>query len=236
MANLLAFDTSTEWLHIGLAVGDGVWRYEGAGGALASSSLIPRLRELLADAGIGWRDLDAIAFGRGPGAFTGIRTACAAAQGLAAGAGKPVLSIDSLMAVAEDARQRAGADDVWVAMDARMDELYAAHYQWADGTWRTLAMPALYTLVGLHARWKDRAPLSVAGSAPDAFGIRLHAGSGLCVADAQPRGDALLACAGAAWLFGAATEAAMALPHYVRDQVAFTTSEREAMRLARATS
>ena len=79
-------------------------------------------------------DLDAIAFGAGPGAFTGLRTACSVAQGLAFGATLPVLAVDSLMVVAEAAREAADAGDgsgpfdVHVAMDARMDEIYAAAY------------------------------------------------------------------------------------------------------------
>ena len=72
MANLLAFDTATERLHIGLAVGDDMWTLDTEGAARASSSLIPSVRHLLNGAGIGLRDLDAVAFGRGPGAFTGL--------------------------------------------------------------------------------------------------------------------------------------------------------------------
>ena len=104
MTACLAFDTATEHLSIALQVGDRVWSHDGAGGALASSTLIPGVMDLLAQAGVGLRDLDAIAFGRGPGAFTGLRTACSVAQGLALGVDKPVLPIDTLLAVAEDAR------------------------------------------------------------------------------------------------------------------------------------
>src|ERR671938_374059 len=104
MPTLLAFDTATEQMSIALRVGPVQLVHESAGGALASAALIPSIMRLLADAGIGLHALDAIAFGRGPGAFTGLRTACAAAQGLALGAGLPVLPIDTLLAVAEDAR------------------------------------------------------------------------------------------------------------------------------------
>ena len=101
----LAFDTSTDRLSIAVTDGARVWQHSGAGGAQASSTLIPAILALLAEAGLQLGELDAIAFGRGPGSFTGLRTACAVAQGLAfgarQGAGMPVLPIDTLMAVAE---------------------------------------------------------------------------------------------------------------------------------------
>ncbi len=104
----LAFDTSTDRLSIAVTDGVRVWQHSGVGGAQASSTLIPAILALLAEAGLQLGELDAIAFGRGPGSFTGLRTACAVAQGLAfgarRGAGMPVLPIDTLMAVAEEAR------------------------------------------------------------------------------------------------------------------------------------
>src|SRR5690349_14531885 len=104
MTRLLAFDTSTEAMAIALVLPDGGIRaVDAAGGTLASAQLVPEIMGLLADAGCTLQQLDAIAFGRGPGAFTGLRTACSVAQGLALGAGKPVLAIDSLMLVAEQA-------------------------------------------------------------------------------------------------------------------------------------
>ena len=104
----LAFDTSTDRLSIAVTDGVRVWQHSGVGGAQASSTLIPAILALLAEAGVQLGELDAIAFGRGPGSFTGLRTACAVAQGLAFGArngaGMPVLPVDTLMAVAEEAR------------------------------------------------------------------------------------------------------------------------------------
>src|SRR5215210_819619 len=104
---LLAFDTATEQVSVALAAHGRIWTHEGAGGARSSATFLPAVRALLDEAGVGVRDLEAIAFGRGPGAFTGLRVACSVAQGLAFGAGRPVLPIDTLLAVAEDARSGA---------------------------------------------------------------------------------------------------------------------------------
>ena len=128
MPFLLALDSSTDTMAVALVTPAQTRVFEAAGGAQASARLLPEIKALLSGAGVAMDELDAIAFGQGPGAFTGLRTACAVAQGLAFGLGKPVLAVDSLMLVAEDARTQGAGDDVWVAMDARIGEIYAAHY------------------------------------------------------------------------------------------------------------
>jgi tRNA threonylcarbamoyladenosine biosynthesis protein TsaB len=141
-----------------------------------------------------------------------------------------VLPVDSLLIVAEDARRQLdGADgfETWVAMDARMDEVYAAAYRWADGRWHGLVAPALYDLDTLHARWQDAAPGTIAGSALGAFGPRLRAGDARTVPQVQDRGGSLLRLAQALWDDGGAVDAQQALPLYLRDKVALTTAERE---------
>lgn len=231
----LAFDTATEHLSIALRVGDRVWSHEGPGGALASATLIPGAMGLLAQAGIGLRDLDAIAFGRGPGAFTGLRTACSVAQGLAFGVDKPVLPIDTLLTVAENARMNTdagAADDVWVVMDARMDEVYAAHAVFESGRWRFATPPCLCTPAALNERWRAAPPRALAGTALAAFGDRLECGSALRLPQALPRARAMLPLAAALWAQGGAVDAALALPLYLRDKVAQTMAERAAVKAA----
>jgi len=234
MSTLLAFDTATERMSIALAVHGHVSTHEAPGGALASATLISAILALLADAGVTLRDLDAIAFGRGPGAFTGLRTACSVAQGLAFGACKPVLPVDTLLAVAEDARGGADAMTVWVAMDARMDEIYAARYRFGGGRWEVLDAPMLITPEALDARWRADAPQHVAGNALAAFGARLQAPGAVLLPDAMPRAVAMLPLAQALWDRGGAVDAALALPLYLRDKVAQTTVERDAARALRA--
>jgi tRNA threonylcarbamoyladenosine biosynthesis protein TsaB len=233
MSTLLAFDTATERMSVALTARGEVRIHEAAGGAQASAALIPAIFGLLADAGLSLSEVDAIAFGRGPGAFTGLRTACAVAQGLAMGAGKLVLPLDTLLAVAEDARAQKERVRVWVAMDARMDEIYAAHYAYEAGHWTTLVTPMLISPELLTARWQQESPEVVAGSALDAFGERLQTGTALRVPQAMPRAHALVPLAQALWQAGGAVDPALALPVYVRDKVAQTTAEREALRASR---
>jgi tRNA threonylcarbamoyladenosine biosynthesis protein TsaB len=233
MESLLAFDTATEQLSIAVAAHNRVVTHEAAGGAQASAALIPAILALLAQAGVTLCELDAIAFGRGPGAFTGLRTACSVAQGLAFGANKPVLPIDTLLAVAEDARAGRDSLRVWAAMDARMDEVYAAQYAFASGAWSVLDAPMLTTPAALNQRWQAQPPRLVAGSALAAFGARLVAGDALLAPAALPRAAAMLPLARALWARGGAVDAAHALPLYLRDKVAQTTLEREAVRAAK---
>jgi len=225
MHKLLAFDTSTESLSIAVRCGDMLFQHEGAGGAQASATLIPQIQRLLAEAGLAISDLDAIAFGRGPGSFTGLRTACSVAQGLGFGAGVPLLPIDTLHAVAEDAHHRHGATRVVALLDARMDQVYAASYD-LDEDPSAAAMPELLApeQVIVPAGW------ALAGNAFDACGERLPAGPARH--PALPSAAAMLRLAPALLAQGRAVAPDHAWPLYVRDKVAQTTEERAALKAA----
>ena len=238
---LLALDTATDSLAAGLLTPAGVWCQHAAGGAEASRRLIPALLGLLDQAGLPASALQAIAFGQGPGAFTGLRTACAVAQGLAFGLGLPVLPIDSLLLNAEDARlQTAGTAagaaslaDWWVVMDARMQEVYAAHYHFDGSTWQVLVPPQLWTLAALAELWQASPPQQVAGNAISVFADQLPWGNATCWPHCNNRAGALLRLAESAWHSGAAIPADQALPLYLRDKVAQTTTERLADKQAK---
>ncbi|NIM40900.1 MAG: tRNA (adenosine(37)-N6)-threonylcarbamoyltransferase complex dimerization subunit type 1 TsaB [Hydrogenophaga sp.] len=243
----LAIETSTDTLSLALGTGradDTSRHFQGPGGAQASTELLPQVRRLLADADLALGDLEAIAFGRGPGSFTGLRTACAVAQGLAYGTrgqrhpqGLPVLPVDTLLALAEQARADDAADGhaaptrIVALLDARMDELYLAAYALERGKLRAITPPRLCApadLAGwLHDQgFADDDRTLLAGNAfgvyaealRDAPGRRRHA---------LPTAEALLRLAPALMAQGAAVSAAEALPLYVRDKVARTTAERE---------
>lgn len=231
---LLALDTSTEQLSIALERADGgqprVWTHDGPGGAMASSTLIPSVLALLEQAGLGLRELDAIAFGAGPGSFTGLRTACAVAQGLGYGAGVPLLPVDTLLAVAEDARRTRAPDGapvrVLAVLDARMDEVYAARYAWDGVRWNTGSDWVVCKPEALAAgEPADGAGWVLAGNAFGAFGDRLL--PGWPRQQARPTALALLRLAPELLAAGHAVPAAQALPRYIRDKVARTTEERE---------
>jgi tRNA threonylcarbamoyladenosine biosynthesis protein TsaB len=227
---LLALDSATEHLAVAVVAGDRQWAAEEAGGPRASQRLLPLVFELLAEAAVAPADLDAIAFGRGPGAFTGLRSACSVAQGLALGLGCPVLALDSLAIWAEDAFARHGVGELWVAIDARMDEVYAAAYRREDDRWTASQAPALWTLPALAAAWRAAPPRAVAGNALAAFAERLPCGPAQRIDSVGSRADALARLARAAWNHGVRLDAADALPLYLRDKVALTTAERSAQR------
>ncbi len=230
MPCLLALETATDTLRLGVAFGGRVFEHEGPGSAQSSATLIPALWSLMAQAGCTMRDIDAIAFGRGPGAFTGLRTACSVAQGLALGRHCPVLPIDTLLVVAEAARQAHGDTEVWAAQDARMNQLYAARYRWLGDRWATLDAPALYDPADFAAQLGRDDGAVVAGNAVTVHAGLLQLGGRITRGQAVPSASALLALGVSAWARGEAVDAALALPLYVRDKVAQTTAEREALR------
>lgn len=225
MIKLLAFDTSTEALSIAVRHGDRLLEHNGAGGAASSATLIPFILQLLTDAGLKLAELDAIAFGRGPGSFTGLRTACAVAQGLGYGAGVPLLPIDTLHAVAEEARHRFGSARVVAVLDARMDQVYAGRYDFGDagaGEAELLAPEQLAVPPG----W------ALAGNAFAAYGDRLPPAAARH--EVLPTATALLRLAPELLAAGRTVAPAEAWPLYVRDKVAQTTEERAAIKAAAA--
>lgn len=225
---LLALDTATDTLYLALQTPSGLLTRVAPGGAQASSVLLPLVAELVAQAGFGLHDLDALAFGQGPGAFTGLRTACSVIQGLALGVARPVLALDTLAAVAESARQQGAAGPVWVMQDARMGEVYAARYAHDGSAWVADCPPALYAPEALAARAAP-AGEAWAGSALSVYPALQHPG-GTRWPQAVPAPAALMAVALAVWRSGARLDAQAALPVYVRDKVAQTTVERTTQR------
>lgn len=235
--NLLAFDTAAEATVVGLQHNDQRWAAVRPGGAQASAHLLPAVQALLQQADLAVSELDAIAFGAGPGSFTGVRTACSAAQGLALGIDRPVIALDTLMALAETACDQQCAPVGTVAscaVDARMGEIYWARYLRADGRWQVLDEPQLLSPVSLleaHAAagarpawccgpgWREPGLLSAWQ------GRELHAPDGVSA-------QALLRLAVAALASGQTVDAAQAEPRYVRNKVAQTTDERARARLA----
>ena len=249
----LALETSTDLLSLAVASSHGdasqVWAHTSAGGAKSSQLVLPEIVRLMEDAHMRFTDLTAVVFGKGPGSFTGLRTACSVAQGLAYGAGVPVLPIDTLLAVAEDARfqnmhlqqlqqtmqQIVKPEDTqrfFVAMDARMDQVYTAAYEWQSG-WHCVQAPSVDSPenICIPTQWKDH-DFTTAGNAWDAFSARWPTASAGKHMHAMPTAQALLRLAPVAFEQGLAVSPEDALPIYIRDKVAQTTQEREQIKLA----
>jgi tRNA threonylcarbamoyladenosine biosynthesis protein TsaB len=249
---LLALDTSTEFCSVALLLADAgpmpgavaahyangsahVWIRHEATGAVSSTRLLPAIRELFDDARLALSDCDAIAFGAGPGSFTGLRTATGAAQGLAFGLGVPVVPVGTLLVCAEAARLRdAEASRVLAVLDARMDEVYWADFAFEaeTGDWRTIHGASLDAPDALVL---PDAPFTLAGNAAEAFGERLPALAAARRVDREALPHALpLALAGLRALrAGRTVPPDQAAPEYVRDKVAQTTAERLEARAAK---
>jgi len=227
--NWLALETSTDVLSLAVARGCQTWLHTGEGGAKASNDGLPVLLELMNQAQLNWTDVTAIVFGRGPGAFTGLRTACSMAQGLALGADRRVLPIDTLLAVAEEARHAHpdAPGRVLAVLDARMQQVYAAAYEHGPNGWQCVQEPALHSPGELC--WPDhwaQEEFAAAGNAWESYADQWPSALTPLRWKVLPTATALLRLAPQAWRDGKAVPPELALPLYVRDKVAQTTDER----------
>ncbi len=242
---LLALDTSTDVMSIAVQHGDAVYSHTGAGGAQASSTLIPAIEALMRQARLQYAQLDGIAFGRGPGSFTGLRTACSVVQGLAFGAKLRVLPVDTLLIVAQEAQMLACAKTsnaahhkpeqplrILAALDARMGEVYASYYQ-IDSDSRSIYAGYLLKKPQDLLQEITLAPSLLAGNIRPSLEVQLTAQAlALPYIACLPTARALLHLAPRLIAAGAWVEAQDALPLYIRDKVALTTSERQAQNKA----
>lgn len=235
MSIILAIETSSEMASCALLRGDTVIARESSGVRTHSQSILPMVQELLAEAGIGLKECAAIAFGAGPGSFTGVRTACGIAQGLAYGAGLPVLPLITLEAMAVACRALHGATDVVAVLDARMGEVYWAQYRYdsAAGLWRELAAPVLCA-PGAVAPLPVDGPLAACGNGlsayPEAFAAQTF---GAAYPDIMPHAAQLAPLGRAALAAGKAVGAAEAQPLYLRNKIAYTSAERSVINAAK---
>lgn len=257
---LLALDTATEICAVALVRDAEVIERVEHVDQRHSQRLIPMAQSLLAEAGIGLSALDAVAFGAGPGSFTGLRIACGVAQGLAYAIDRPVVAVGNLEALALDAaRAVPGARRVATAIDARMGECYWAVFQVHRGRdaavphpaagrdsaagalddaseigLTQIVAPSLSRPEALPDLLLDLAPDTLVGEAFAQFAAQLDRISAAC----RPLQAA--ASAGSIGLLGVrglragfAVEPSLAAPVYVRDRVAQTIEERLASRAAR---
>ncbi|OGS99258.1 MAG: tRNA (adenosine(37)-N6)-threonylcarbamoyltransferase complex dimerization subunit type 1 TsaB [Gallionellales bacterium RIFCSPLOWO2_12_FULL_59_22] len=225
---VLALDTSTEYCSVALWQDGAIVERCDLAVQKHSEMLIAMIDDLLQATCCKLQAMDGIAFGMGPGSFTGVRIACGAAQGLAFGANLPVAGVCTLQALAE----ASGKEKVIAALDARMGEIYHAAYEKRDGAWVATSEPRL-------CKPEDAPPLPGdgwfgAGSGFAVYGEALgerYAGQ-LFGTDGSvvPQAAAIAALGAAQFAQGLGKDAAEALPLYLRDKVALKTSEREVPR------
>ncbi len=241
---LLAIDTSTEYCSVALLCSDAsgdaaaaprVWAHDEKTGAVSSARVLPLVREVLGEAGLTLARCDAIAFGAGPGSFTGLRTATGVAQGLAFGLNVPVVPVGTLLACAESARLHdPSVRRVLAVLDARMDEVYWADYVWCAQRceWQAEGLPTLSAPMAVSV---PDEPFVLAGNAMTLFGERLAAAACAQTIDmnAVPSALPIAHAALRAYRAGRTVSAEQAMPDYVRDKVAQTTAERLAVQQAR---
>ncbi len=222
--NLLALDTSTEYCSAALLCGE-VLEFRDVHAVQRHSELIlPMIGEILEGARLKPAQLDGVAFGAGPGSFTGLRIACGVAQGIALGADIPVVPIGTLLALAGES----AAPRVLACIDARMGEVYHAAYERSDGQWIELWPPAVSDVRSMPdlpgAGWNGCG----SGFLVYASALQIRYGGQLdrIDADRHPHARTIARLAMPLLAAGGGLPAQHAAPLYVRDKVALKMHER----------
>jgi tRNA threonylcarbamoyladenosine biosynthesis protein TsaB len=222
MSLILAIETSTVLASVALLDNDRLLTRESPSLQTHSQTMLPLLQGLLREAGVRLEQCDAIAFGAGPGSFTGVRTACGIVQGLAFGADIAVVPVVTLLAMAESCRLQSGEIDVLAVLDARMGEVYWAQYR-HEGGWHTIQAPRLST----PAEVVPLGQVCACGNGLVAYADALrHLAASKLMPDVMPHAGTIAMLGRDAWLRGDVLSADGAQPLYLRDKVAFTTAER----------
>jgi len=212
----VAFETSSEWCSVAVFIDGEIDSAELRAGHRHSELALPMMDQLLSARRLAPRDLHAVAFGAGPGAFTGLRIACGLAQGLALARDVPVIGISSLEAIA----QESGGDRVVACIDARMREVYYSALQRQGDRWRevvaaqcvapqAIELPAGEGWIGCGS----------------GFGVYGDLGLKRVLPEIHPTAMAVAQLAAPRLQAGEGVDAAHATPIYVRDKVAFTKEE-----------
>lgn len=215
-----AFETSTEWCSVALWLDGEIAALEERAGNRHAELALPMLESLFKEMKINASGLDAVAFGAGPGSFTGLRIACGVAQGLALGRGLPVIGIPTLESLAEES----GAARVVACLDARMREVYYSALEKKNGRW--------HEVIPAQCVSPAEAPLPPGegwigcGSGFAVYGSFFRDRFSSMRPDIHPSAVAVARLAGPRLAAGEGVDAALAVPVYVRDKVALTAAER----------
>jgi tRNA threonylcarbamoyladenosine biosynthesis protein TsaB len=214
---IAAFETSTEWCSVALWLDGEITGIEELAGNRHSERVLPMLEKLFSMKNIAASHLDAVAFGAGPGSFTGLRIACGVAQGIAHARGIPAIGVSTLEAIAEES----GEERVFACVDARMREVYCSAYERRDGRWHVVT-PALCTAPTGVPKLPGTGWIGC-GNGFAAYGWM---GCARVIPAIHPTAMAIARLAAPRLAAGEGVDAALAVPVYVRDKVAFTEAER----------
>lgn len=223
---ILGFDTSTEACSVGLYYNDNITSRTELTPRRHTECVLPWSEQLLEQAGCNKHELDAIAVGIGPGAFTGVRLAVSIAQGMALGLNIPVVAVSTLACIAQACRHDG---PIAVLIDARMDECYVGFYQKKEGLVHAIAPEQLLAPENIQLPFAENwigvgsGFASYANRIPSAVQSQMRCIDG----NALPQAEALLYIAIAAFSAGKACAPEMIEPSYLRDRVALTIKERE---------
>jgi tRNA threonylcarbamoyladenosine biosynthesis protein TsaB len=219
---IAAFETSTEWCSVAVWIDGEAAAVEERAGHSHSERVLPMLEHLVAAAGISIAQLDAVAFGEGPGSFTGLRIACGVAQGLAFARGLPVIGVSTLEAMAEES----GDARVVACIDARMHEVYYSAIEKTGPGWREV-IPA-QCVAPAAAPMPPGDGWTGCGNGFAAYGEIFRNRFAVLKPEMHPGALAVARLAAPRLAAGKGVDAALALPVYVRDKVALTIEERSA--------
>jgi tRNA threonylcarbamoyladenosine biosynthesis protein TsaB len=218
---ILAVDTATENCSVALSCGDHVISRSEIAPREHTNKILPMVDEVLAEAGVALSQVDALAFGRGPGSFTGVRIGIGIAQGLAFGADLPMIGVSTLEAMAAQSYRLTGATHVLAAIDARMGELYVGQYQRTQtGRWQCLGEEMVVAPDALLPH-SNQGVWTLAGTGWPAY-PDLEAQLGLQSVRSEvlyPQAQDMIAIAQHAYQSGEAVAAELASPTYLRDKV-----------------
>jgi tRNA threonylcarbamoyladenosine biosynthesis protein TsaB len=227
---ILALDTTQEYCSVALMIDDRIIYREELTPRTHTNLILPQVESVLDEADTPLRQLDAIAFGRGPGSFTGLRIAAGVAQGLALGADLPVIAVSSLAAMAQGVyREQHDAMHICAAFDARIGEIYWGCYQLTGGIMSPVTEEAVDTPEDLYLPGSNQWLAIGAGWAAYPVLQQLHHQrlAGLII-DSAPLARDIIPIATSMLKNGEAVDAAQAIPVYLRQKVARTVAERNA--------
>jgi len=223
--NLLAIDTSTEFCSVAASRGETLFSRHEPAGQRHAEMILGMVETVLAEAGLQIAQIEGIAYGAGPGSFTGLRIAAGVTQGLALARGVGVVGVGTLLALAEEA----AGERIVSCLDAHMGEVYHAAYRRAGARWEEVSAPGVYKPEAVPV--VPGADWTGCGDGFAAYRERLAARLGGCISAVRsgtgPTARAVLRLAMPRFAAGEAMDAAQAVPVYLRDKVALKTSERE---------